>query len=116
MVTIDEKYQRVLAALMLDGVDRETAEYFIRYHDANRQIWNWFEAFTIQAIRAGRKLGSKAIAERVRWEANMGVRKGVFKLNNNYPAYYARMFGMKYPQHKNYFNKRKVRGLKKEAA
>ena len=74
----------------------------------NPGIYALFVKFTMLTIKAGKKhFGAKAIMERVRWET-MEQGKGMFKINNNYTAYYARLFEEKNPEHKGYFLKRKA--------
>ncbi len=80
---------------------------FEAYHRDSPEVYEAFVKFTMEAIRAGRKhIGAKMIAERLRYES-MVTGKDKFKINNNYPAYYARMFERDYPMHKGLFEFRK---------
>jgi hypothetical protein len=101
-------------ALMSDGLDIDTVETFISYHKANPSVWQWFKKFAFEAIDRGKKVGAKAIFERIRWEVEITT-TGEVKLNNNFPAYYARIFSIRFPQHKDFFETRKVTGLKEVA-
>lgn len=104
-------YSDVRRGLLLQGTPERTVEEFIQHYAANPLIWKCFEKFTIEAIVKGKKIGAKAIMERVRWEAE--VEKGEdWKCNNNWTAYYARVFAMKYPEHADFFEFRAVEGLK----
>lgn len=107
-------WDHVRAALKLDGVDDATIEAFFAYHAKNPDVWKWFERFTFELIKAGKRRGAKAIAERIRYEADI---KGYqnFKLNNIYVAYYSRVFGIKHRSYSHYFKKRKVTGLRMAA-
>jgi hypothetical protein len=100
------------ATLLAQGVSSSTIDQFVDHHRKNPEIWREFERFTLRAVRAGRqRLGAKAIMERVRWETE--VEGGVdWKCNNSYTAYYARMFAAKYPEAKNMFEFRTIKGLK----
>lgn len=95
----------------LAGVPHSTQEKFLDYHRANTQVWEWFEKFALEAALCGRRIGAKAVAERVRWEAAIERKDKEFKLNNNFVAYYARIFCAKYEAYKNYFEFRETSGL-----
>ena len=109
-MTLLEKYRKYIFALVRDGVPEKTAMKFIQHHDKNRRVWHYFKHYTFEAIRKKKKMGAKAIAERVRWEVEIAHNEK-FKVANSYIAYYARIFEVKYPQYQGYFNKRRVRGL-----
>ena len=69
-------------------------------------VWTLFERFTFEAIGEGREFYSaNAIFELVR-DAGV-VREGGVKLNNNFRAYYARMFHAKHQEHAGFFRNRK---------
>lgn len=79
-----------------------------QYHKLNPHVWKWFKFFTFQMIRSGhKKLGSKMIFERIRWESKISGKN--FKVNNNYTAHYSRLFERTYPKYKNFFEKRPIR-------
>jgi hypothetical protein len=81
---------------------------FLRFHEANPIVWDLFERFALQAIAAGRHgYGSAAIFERIRWHMAIETVGEPIKLNNNYRAYYARMFAAKHPEHAGFFRCRK---------
>jgi hypothetical protein len=83
-------------------------EDFIKYDNENPQVWEKFKYFTLQAIRSGRNnMGSKAIMERIRWYTMVETSsKDVFKINNNYSAFYARKFMKKHPRFDGFFRTR----------
>lgn len=86
-----------------------TKELFESYHEENPEIYNLFERFTLEAIASGRKyFGSKAIIERLRWHSLVEAKLDIFKINNNYAPFYARMFEQINPQHKGFFRKRRA--------
>ena len=71
---------------------------FSEYHSKNPQIYVEFKRFAFELIYAGHKrLGSKHIIERIRWET-MITTDGLFKINNNYTVDYAYLFEQDYPQ------------------
>jgi len=95
------------------GVPEPTIEKFLSFHRDNPGVWKAFEHFATQAAEAKAQIGAKAIMERVRWDSEVR-RKTAFKCNNNYTAYYARIFAAKYPQHETIFEFRHIKGLKNE--
>jgi hypothetical protein len=97
-------------ALIEQGCELKTVLAFIKYHLANPAVWAEFEKFSLEAARRGKKLGAKAIAERIRWESEI-VRGEDYKIGNNWIAYYARIFAIKHPSFKDYFEFREVRGV-----
>lgn len=92
------------------GIPDATTDKFIENFSSVPAVWMHFERFTLAAIDAGKRLGAKCIMERVRWEVEVEESRE-FKVNNNYTAYYARVFAEKYPEHRDYFETREVRGL-----
>jgi hypothetical protein len=91
---------------------------FIAFHKANPDIYDLFERFTLEAIDSGMpKVGSKFIFERIRWEILVGTKgagycvatKRLLKLNNNFTAWYARLFMAKNRMHIGVFELRVVK-------
>jgi hypothetical protein len=77
---------------------------FIKYHNANPEIYAMFKKFTIQAIQSGYKnFGSQMIIEKIRWETGVVARNDKFKIGNDYASFYSRMFMKEYPAYNNYF-------------
>jgi hypothetical protein len=103
---------QIKAAFLASGIDAPTVLEFLNWLQNNRAIWEAFEGYAIQAMNATKKLGAKAVAERVRWYAEIEM-NGRYLLNNNYVAYMARLFNIKYQVE--YFETREIRGLKKAA-
>ena len=89
------------------------------YDAENPHIWAAFVRFTYQAINRGySNFSAKAVVERIRWHTKIETIPVVgepliedrdLKLNNNYPAYYARKFHAAYPQHDGFFRTRELR-------
>ena len=92
------------------GVDQYTIDEFFRYLELNQPVWDAFVSYTLDAIKKNRVVGAKAVMERVRWEVEID-KQTEFKVNNNYTAYFARLFSLFYPQHSAYFETRETRGL-----
>ncbi len=88
--------------------DRATESAFNEYHEKNPHVYELFKRFTFEKIRQGYKhLGAKAVMERIRWESPIKTDGSEFKVNNNHPAYYARLFMRDFPQHQGLFQLRK---------
>lgn len=101
--------------LIKTGVDPLTAAKFLEYHREHPDIWQHFEKLTLQLVKNGvRHYGAKAIMEVVRFHRQVKKRDG-FKISNSYTAYYARIFAIKYPQHKKFFAFKSTKGLKEAA-
>ena len=92
-------------------------EKFIIFHKANPDVYLLFERFTNEAIDAGvTKFGARLIYERIRWEtlvatkgAGYSIASGKdFKLNDNFIAWYARLFIAKNRKHVGVFELRTV--------
>jgi len=81
---------------------------FSEFHSSNPDVWQLFERFTLELLAAGRlHYGSGAIFERIRWHVDVETKGDSAKLNNNFRAYYARMFEVAHPQHTGFFRNRK---------
>jgi hypothetical protein len=81
-------------------------ETFEEYQARNPRLYKEFVHYTYQMIGAGEtRIGSKAIFERIRWEAKI-KKQGEFKINNNYTADYARKFEQDYANFAGIFEKR----------
>lgn len=78
---------------------------FAEFHAANKHIYRWFVKFAKQAIDAGyERLGAHFIIERIRWQLTVETRDAEgFKINNNWGAFYARMFMRDYPDYADFF-------------
>lgn len=77
------------------------------FHRKHPEVWALFCQFTREKIaRGARRIGAKAVWERIRWETGAGDNEGAPKLNNNFTASYARWFQAMYPQHAGVFRTR----------
>jgi hypothetical protein len=87
----------------------EMREQVQRFHGEHPEVWDLFVRFTQDRIASGfSNYAVKAIFERIRWEVDGagGNARASFKLNNNYPAFYARRFMKIYPKHEGFFRTR----------
>ena len=78
-----------------------------KFHKAHPELWALFVGFAFDKIRLGHKhYGAKAVMERVRWETSAGDSSPEFKVNNNFPSFYARRFSKAFPDHEDFFRTR----------
>ena len=85
---------------------------FREFHQANPTIWELFQRYTFEVIRAGhRHYSSRTVLHRIRWHTNVETRSDEnFKINNNHSPYYGRLFMETHPEHDGFFHTRGVRG------
>lgn len=81
---------------------------FENFHHANPSVWQFFKSYTFDVVNSGRKhYSADAICHRIRWYKSIEEGDGEFKINNNFTAYYARMFDEEFPKHKGFFRNRR---------
>jgi hypothetical protein len=84
---------------------------FDKFHAANPQVWQEFESAALTMARTGRKrYGAKTIWEVMRYRRDLQTTGTKYKLNNNYTAYYARLFKQEYPEFSEFFELRIAKG------
>jgi hypothetical protein len=97
------------AALQLVLVEQPPAaptasERFAAFDAENPHVWQAFERFALEAVRAGRqRIGAKALWERMRWWSTVESNDPEFKLNNNWTAHLARKWQRLHPEHADLF-------------
>ncbi len=79
---------------------------FCQYDEQNPGIYEAFKNMALRAVTFKSHFGAKAIFEQIRWNTAI---KGdpPFKVNNIYTPFYARKFEAEFPEHKDFFRKRK---------
>ena len=83
---------------------------FKEFHLNHPHIFNLFCHFALQVKERGKKIGAKAIAERMRWEIYFERAEWEeYKINNNYISRYARLAVEKYPDLITVFNFRSLK-------
>ena len=71
---------------------------FQNFNKENPRVYELYKRFAFSLIEKGHeRLGSKMIMERIRWETKISTTDHEYKINNNYTAYYARMFVKEFP-------------------
>ena len=82
-------------------------EQFKIYHAENPQIYEAFEKYALIAAGRRKHFAALTIIHRIRWDSMISG-NDEFKVNNNYAAYYGRLFEEIHPRQKDFFNKRTV--------
>ena len=85
----------------------ELQEKFKVYHDENPHIYEAFEKYARLAASRRKNFAAITIINRIRWDT-MLEGNDEFKVNNNYAAYYGRLFEEQNPQYAGFFRKRTV--------
>ena len=79
------------------------------FHLQNPMVWELFKKYVLIIIKRDFKhYGASAVFERIRWHVQIETTGQEFKLNNNFCAYYARMFEEEYPGHGGFFRSREL--------
>lgn len=79
----------------------DTREQFLQFHAQYPIVYSLFKRFALRLLKAGhKKIGSKMIIERIRWEVTTNsIDEEGFKINNNYTPHYSRLFMKDHPQY-----------------
>ena len=83
---------------------------FKDFHLNHPHIFNLFCHFALQVKERGKKIGAKALAERIRWEIYFEKpAKDEYKINNSFISRYARLAVKRYPELITVFNFRSLK-------
>jgi hypothetical protein len=97
-----------MSQLNLFEIDPKQAR-FEKYDSENPCIWEEFKKLTFDLIKAGRKhFSADAVLHVIRFHRAIAGNDG-YKCNNNYSSYYSRKFTGNYPEHKDFFEQRKLK-------
>lgn len=91
------------------GIFDECSDWnFTKYAENNPLIIEWFNQFTLEAIKNGStKISAELIVNRIRWELQVVTREDdKYKINNNAKPFLARLFQYMFPEYKHIFNTR----------
>lgn len=90
---------------LFNGIPEDSG--FPEYHFSNPEIYIAFKKYTFQAIEKGFKnFSSEFIFNIIRWETGISG-NDEYKINNNYKAFYSRLFMNEYTELKGFFRIRK---------
>ena len=81
----------------------------IAFAENNPVVWQTFKRFALEASTKTACYGSQGVWERMRWYIvfNLAHPDMDYKLNNDYVAFYARLFMHRFPQFDKFFEVRK---------
>ncbi len=80
------------------------------FHRENPRVYILFDRFTRSALGRGHKhISADMIMHRVRWETNVVSSGDEFKVNNNWVAYYARLWMHENTEFEGFFRTRETR-------
>lgn len=86
---------------------REHNSSFVKYHEDNPHVYEKFKEMTFKTIERGFKnYSTNGIFEVMRWHTGTSG-NDEYKINNNYRAFYARLFAKDFPEFKDFFRTRK---------
>lgn len=113
-----------------DGLDRDTRLHvdlevtrqeqllglFVEFHLAHPEFWAAFDKFACQVRDAGfSRYGGNAILERCRWHLTIEERSDGFKVNQNFIAFYTRLWLLAHPESPDFFELRVQRSAHRRA-
>lgn len=67
------------------------AERFAEFHRVNPHVADALEVLAEQWLARHRKVGMKALVERLRWESGIRTEGDLWRINNSHVAFYARL-------------------------
>jgi hypothetical protein len=83
-------------------------ERFEEFHANNPHVYELFKQFAQEAISVGRDhLSAEMLVHRIRWESVIKTVTRDYKINNNYAAFYGRLFARDFPEHRYFFRTRR---------
>ena len=84
---------------------------FDKWHADNPLIWTYFERFSKEALKSGKKrISHWLVINRIRWEVYIVTTGKDFKISNGMIAFYARLWRETYPEHKNLYRIKRMLG------
>jgi len=86
-------------------------EIWLDWHRENPKVWGYFKKFSLEAAHSGRKhISHWLIVNRIRWEVSITTTGHDFKISNNHIAFYARLWKVAYPDFRNIFTTKMMKG------
>lgn len=73
------------------------AERFAAFHAANPHVADALEVLAAQWLAHHKRVGMKALIERLRWESGLATIGDAYRLNNSYTSHYARLLIQRHP-------------------
>jgi hypothetical protein len=77
------------------------------FYEQNPHIYEAFASYADAIWATGRrKIASRMIWDRLRWDAATSTTGDIFKLNNNYETFFAKKYTDHHPDRSGFFSKR----------
>lgn len=91
--------QKLRYEFINDGADPIETDMFLEISMQRIEVWQHFERYALQVWDTGRRrYGAQTICHQIRWHMEIERGVGEFDINNNWIAYYARLFMYQYPE------------------
>lgn len=84
-------------------------ERFSRFHEQNPHVYQALRTVALWCMANDKRMGIKAIYERVRWEFNLRTDGEPYRLNNSYTSLYSRLLMELEPKLDGFFETRRRR-------
>jgi hypothetical protein len=72
-------------------------EVALETFNSDSQVWALFEEYSLAAAQRHKQYSARTIFERIRWHVEVETNDLEFKLNNNWPPYFSRIFMWRHP-------------------
>tara|TARA_R110002110_G_scaffold112168_6_gene278974 strand:+ start:1910 stop:2194 length:285 start_codon:yes stop_codon:yes gene_type:complete len=91
-------------------LDKNNLAYkWLDFHRENPHVYKLFSKYAFEAINRGREhYSARTIIELIRWHTDIETNDKDFKINDHTVPYYARLFMHENPEHKGFFELRKL--------
>lgn len=96
-MTAKTGWDSIPIAAIQDGQGLTIQERFEDFHRKNPWVYQALRHFMAEAVRHRKKVGVKALFERLRWDVLMTTDATDFKLNNVFTSRYARLLDVEFP-------------------
>lgn len=85
-------------------------ERWREWHTINPHVYDMFERFTFDLIKAGVQQSSAwLIINRMRWETALKTHGDKFRISNDFIAMYARFFMYRNPEYEGFFKTKELK-------
>lgn len=82
---------------------------FDNFHKKNPKVYDMFLRYAFEILKKEKKISSKLIINRIRWEVYMETDGEPYRINDAFTAHYARLFIKDYPEYEDKIELRRIR-------
>ncbi len=93
---------------MIIEITNKIEAKFWAFHEENPHVYVLFDRFAREAAVRHPRIAVSLVIERIRWETVVVTRGDDFKINNNFRAYYARLWMREHPEFGELFETRRL--------